>query len=192
MNIQKAMRVRAELKSDAVKLNMMINSVPYVVAFEGKKPEDCALATKRSERQKKLDGLSYADAVKKLFDITDACLSLNCAIEKVNQNGHELLFKETAIKSKLSYIERLLDKDRDVESETTQTKTDYENTDAKGNFKKIETKVFNYPILDDKVLGASLVQIQKNLIKELEAVRDEIAAFNATQKVDWEMPDSLK
>ena len=44
MNIQKAMRVRAELKSDAVKLNMLINSVPYVVAFEGKKPEDCALA----------------------------------------------------------------------------------------------------------------------------------------------------
>ena len=192
MNIQKAMRVRSELKSNAVKLNMMINNVPYAIAFEGEKPADEALASKRSERQKRLDGLSYADAVKKLFDITDACLSLNCAIEKVNQKGHELLFKETSIKSKLSFIERLLDKDRDVESETTQTKTDYENTDAKGNFKKVETKVFNYPILDDKALGASLVQIQKNLVNELECVRDEIAAFNATQKVEWEMPDSIK
>lgn len=138
-----------------------------------------------------MDGLSYAEAVEKQFAITDACLSLNTAIEAVNQKGHELLFKETALKSKLACVERLLEKERKCVAETSESKIDYDETDAKGNFKRIETKFFNCPILSDTDLGASLVQVKRDLGKQLEGVRDEIAAFNATQKVDWEMPADL-
>ena len=149
------------------------------------------LAEKRNEKLKKLDGLSYGDAVKKLFALTDACLSLNMAIEAANRKGHELLFKETAVKSKLNYIERLLEKERNIAAVSTENRIDYSETDAKGNFKHIDVTLYNYPMVDDSVLNMSLVQMRKKLDKELEAVRDEIAVFNATQAVAWEMPEDL-
>ena len=34
-------------------------------------------------------------------------------------------------------------------------------------------------------------QMKKQLNKELEKIRDEIAAFNATRQVNWEMPEDL-
>ena len=191
MNIQKAMRVRSELKAAATKLQMMVENVPYIIPFENEAADEAKLAEKRNERLKKLDGLSYAEAVKKLFAMSDACLSLNMAIEAANKKGHELLFKETAVKSKLSYVERLLEKERKLTAVSTESKIDYDDTDAKGNFKRTEVTVYNYPMLADSVFGMSLVQLSKHLGKELESVRDEISAFNATQKVDWEMPEDL-
>lgn len=191
MNIQKAMRVRAELKVAASKLSSMLEGVPYVISFDENEADEAALAEKRAEKLNKLDGLSYDEAVKRLFAITDACLSLNTAIEAANRRGHELLFKETAVKSKLLYVERLLEKERQISATTTDTKTDYETTDNKGNFRRYDVTIYNYPMLDDSALGMSLVQLKKKLTKELEEVRDEVSAFNATQKVDWEMPEGL-
>ena len=52
-----------------------------------------------------LDGMSYEDVVKRMFSLTDVILELNTAIEKANREGHNLLFKEAAIKSKLSIVE---------------------------------------------------------------------------------------
>ena len=77
MNILKAMRVRSELKAAAVKLNLMLDNVDYNLTFENQPADEAALAEKRGEKLKKLDGLSYGEAVRKLFAITDACLSLN-------------------------------------------------------------------------------------------------------------------
>lgn len=191
MNIQKAMRIRAELKVAASKLSNMLENVPYVVQFEGAEADSAQLAEKRNEKLNKLDGLSYDEAVKRLFAITDACLSLNMAIESCNQRGHELLFKETAVKSKLLYVERLLEKERQITATSTETRVDYENSDNKGNFRRYDVTIYNYPMLDESSLGMSLVQLKKKLTKELEEVRDEISAFNATQKVDWEMPEDL-
>lgn len=191
MNIQKAMRVRAELKVAASKLSTMLEGVPYVISFDENEADEAALAEKRAEKLNKLDGLSYDEAVKRLFAITDACLSLNTAIEAANRRGHELLFKETAVKSKLLYVERLLEKERQISATTTDTRTDYETTDNKGNFRRYDVTIYNYPMLDDSALGMSLVQLKKKLTKELEEVRDEVSAFNATQKVDWEMPEGL-
>ena len=191
MNIQKAMRVRAELKVAASKLSSMLEGVPYVISFDENEADEAALAEKRAEKLNKLDGLSYDEAVKRLFAITDACLSLNTAIEAANRRGHELLFKETAVKSKLLYVERLLEKERQISATTTDTRTDYETTDNKGNFRRYDVTIYNYPMLDDSALGMSLVQLKKKLTKELEDVRDEVSAFNATQKVDWEMPEGL-
>ena len=191
MNIQKAMRVRTELKVAASKLSTMLEGVPYVISFDEKEADEAALAEKRAEKLNKLDGLSYDEAVKRLFAITDACLSLNTAIEAANRRGHELLFKETAVKSKLLYVERLLEKERQISATTTDTRTDYETTDNKGIFRRYYVTIYNYPMLDDSALGMSLVQLKKKLTKELEDVRDEVSAFNATQKVDWEMPEGL-
>ena len=191
MNIQKAMRVRAELKVAASKLSTMLEGVPYVISFDENEADETTLAEKRAEKLNKLDGLSYDEAVKRLFAITDACLSLNTAIEAANRRGHELLFKETAVKSKLLYVERLLEKERQISATTTDTRTDYETTDNKGNFRRYDVTIYNYPMLDDSALGMSLVQLKKKLTKELEDVRDEVSAFNATQKVDWEMPEGL-
>lgn len=191
MNIQKAMRVRAELKVAASKLSTMLEGVPYVISFDENEADEAVLAEKRAEKLNKLDGLSYDEAVKRLFAITDACLSLNTAIEAANRRGHELLFKETAVKSKLLYVERLLEKERQISATTTDTRTDYETTDNKGNFRRYDVTIYNYPMLDDSALGMSLVQLKKKLTKELEDVRDEVSAFNATQKVDWEMPEGL-
>lgn len=191
MNIQKAMRVRSELKLAAANLSGLLGDVPYVLSFERKEPDGDELSQKRGEKLKKLDGLSYGEAVKKLFAISDACLSLNMAIEAVNKKGHELLFKETALKSKLMYVENLLSEERKLQATSTEIRVDYDSTDAKGNFKREEVKLYNYPIMDDSVFGMDLVQLKKRLAKEIEDVRDEIAAFNATQKVDWEMPEGL-
>ena len=191
MNIQKAMRIRSELKVAASKLSHMIESAPYVIPFENRAADESELSEKRAEKLKKLDGLSYSEAVKRLFAISDACLSLNMAIEAANRKGHELLFKETTIKSKLLYVERLLEQERKLNATTTESRIDYTTTDAKGNFKHEDITVYNYPMIDDSVFGMSLVQLKKQLEKELEGVRDEISAFNATKKVDWEMPEEL-
>ena len=77
MNIQKAMRVRSELKEAAAKLGQLVESVPYDIPFEQREATEEELQEKRTEKLKKLDGLSYGEAVRKLFAITDACLSLN-------------------------------------------------------------------------------------------------------------------
>lgn len=191
MNIQKAMRIRSELKAAAAKLNLMLDNVDYNLTFENQPADEAALAEKRGEKLKKLDGLSYGEAVRKLFAITDACLSLNTALEAVNRKGHELLFRETAVKSKLLYVERLLEKEREIKAVSTESRVDYENTDAKGNFRRTDVTVYGYPMLDDSVLGMGLVQMKKQLNKELEKIRDEIAAFNATRQVNWEMPEDL-
>ena len=109
----------------------------------------------------------------------------------VNAEGHHLLFEETAVKSKISYLDYLLNKQRAIRAKTTITKTDYNEADNKGNYKKIETNCYSYPILDDNCFGMSIVEYRRKLNGELAEIRDRISTFNATQKVDYELPDGL-
>lgn len=191
MNLQKAMRVRSELKKQAQSLSLLIDSVNYTISFESKEPSEDEIQAKRDEKNSRLDGMSYKQAVQKLFALTEACYDVNIAIEKSNQRGHNLLYKEAELKSKLAFVENILGHERSIDSKTSITKTDYENTDSKGNFKMVEVDVFNYPILGNDCFGMNIVALRKSLEKELEKVRDELSAFNANQTVDWEVPDGL-
>jgi hypothetical protein len=37
----------------------------------------------------------------------------------------------------------------------------------------------------------SLIEYKKKLNKELEEVRDELSAFNASRKIDYELPEGI-
>ena len=90
MTLQKAMRVRAELKKEVSNLNELIHDYPHQISFKGKVPEAEEIAAKRAEKVAALDGMSYEDVVKRMFTLTDAILELNTAIEiwreQLNQN----------------------------------------------------------------------------------------------------------
>ena len=191
MTLQKAMRVRAELKKEISNLNELINYYPQQISFEGKVPEAEELAAKRAEKAAALDGMSYEDVVKRMFTLTDAILELNTVIEKANREGHNLLFKEAAIKSKLSVIEYQINMERTIEPETESLEYDYEHMDEKGNFKRVKITSYNYPMLTDETFGVSLIGLKKKLNRELESIRDELTAFNATHKIDYELPEGI-
>ena len=95
--------------------------------------------------------MSYEDVVKRMFSLTDAILELNTAIEKANREGHNLLFKEAAIKSKLSVVEYQINMERTVESESESLEYDYEHMDEKGNYKRVKVTTYNYPMLLTKL-----------------------------------------
>ncbi|MEE1059682.1 MAG: hypothetical protein U0K92_09960, partial [Treponema sp.] len=63
--------------------------------------------------------------------------------------------------------------------------------DEKGNFKRVKVTTYNYPILTDETFGMSLIEYKKKLNKELEEVRDELSAFNASRKIDYELPEGI-
>jgi hypothetical protein len=191
MTLQKAMRVRAELKKEVSNLNELIHDYPHQISFKGKVPEAEEIAAKRAEKVAALDGMSYEDVVKRMFTLTDAILELNTAIEKANREGHNLLFKEAAIKSKLSVVEYQINMGRLVESESESFEYNYEHMDEKGNYKRVKVTTYNYPMLTDETFGLSLIGLKKQLNRELEAVRDELTAFNATHKIDYELPEGI-
>ncbi len=85
--------------------NELIHDYPHQISFKCKVPEAEEISAKRAEKVAALDGMSYEDVVKRMFTLTDTILELNTAIEKANREGHNLLFKEAAIKSKLSIVE---------------------------------------------------------------------------------------
>jgi uncharacterized protein YfkK (UPF0435 family) len=191
MTLQKAMRVRAELKKEVSNLNELIHDYPHQISFKGKVPEAEEIAAKRAEKVAALDGLSYEDVVKRMFTLTDAILELNTAIENANREGHNLLFKEAAIKSKLSVVENQIDMERNIKAETEDLEYDYEHMDDKGNFRRVKVTTYNYPLLTDETFGVSLIGLKKQLNRELETVRDELTAFNATHKIDYELPEGI-
>ena len=149
------------------------------------------IAAKRAEKVAALDGMSYEDVVKRMFTLTDAILELNTAIEKANREGHNLLFKEAAIKSKLSVVEYQINMERTVESQSESLEYDYEHMDGMGNYKRAKVTTYNYPMLTDETFGLSLIGLKKQLNRELETVRDELTAFNATHKIDYELPEGI-
>ena len=191
MTLQKAMRVRAELKKEISNLNELIHGYSHQISFKGKVPKAEEIAAKRAEKVAALDGLSYEDVVKRLFTLTDAILELNTAIESANREGHNLLFKEAAIKSKLSVVEYQITMERKVEAETEELEYDYEHMDDKGNYKRVKVTTYNYPMITDETFGVSLIGLKKQLNRELETVRDELTAFNATHKIDYELPEGI-
>lgn len=191
MTLQKAMRVRAELKKEVSYLNVLVHDYSHQISFKGKAPEVAEIAAKRAEKVAALDGLSYEDVVKRMFTLTDAILELNTAIENANREGHNLLFKEAAIKSKLSVVENQIDMERNIKAETEDLEYDYEHMDDKGNFRRVKVTTYNYPLLTDETFGVSLIGLRKQLNRELETVRDELTAFNATHKIDYELPEGI-
>ena len=166
-------------------MNELIHGYSHQISFKGKVPKAEEIAAKRAEKVAALDGLSYEDVVKRLFTLTDAILELNTAIESANREGHNLLFKEAAIKSKLSVVEYQITMERKVEAETEELEYDYEHTDEKGNYKRVKVTTYNYPMLTDETFGVSLIGLKKQLNRELESVRDELTAFNASHKIDY-------
>ena len=191
MTLQKAMRVRAELKKEISNLNDLIHDYSPQISFKGKVPGAEELSVKRAEKVAALYGMSYEEVVKRMFTLTDAILELNTVIEKANREGHNLLFKEAAIKSKLSVVEYQINMERIIEPETESLEYDYEHMDEKGNYKRVKITSYNFPMLTDETFGVSLIGLKKQLNRELERVRDELTAFNATHKIDYELPEGI-
>ena len=61
----------------------------------------------------------------------------------------------------------------------------------KANYKRVKVTTYNYPMLTDETFGLSLIGLKKQLNRELESVRDELTAFNATHKIDYELPEGI-
>ena len=97
MTLQKAMRVRAELKKEISNLNELIHGYSHQISFKGKVPKAEEIAAKRAEKVAALDGLSYEDVVKRMFTLTDAILELNTAIEKANREGHTCFSNQNSL-----------------------------------------------------------------------------------------------
>ena len=191
MTLQKAMRIRAELKKEISNLNELIHDYPHQISFENRIPEPEELRAKREEKSLSLDGMNYEDVIKRIFTITDIILELNIAIEKANREGHNLLFKEASIKSKISLLDYQINSERVIRSEVERLDYDYDHMDEKGNFKRVKVTTYNYAMLTDETFGMSLIEYKKKLNKELEEVRDELSAFNASRKIDYELPEGI-
>lgn len=191
MTLQKAMRIRAELKKEISNLNELIHDYPHQISFENRIPEPEELRAKREEKSLSLDGMNYEDVIKRMFTITDIILELNIAIEKANREGHNLLFKEASIKSKISLLDYQINSERVIKPEVERLDYDYDHMDEKGNFKRVKVTTYNYAMLTDESFGMSLIEYKKKLNKELEEVRDELSAFNASRKIDYELPEGI-
>lgn len=191
MTLQKAMRIRAELKKEISNLNELIHDYPHQISFENRIPEPEELRVKREEKSLSLDGMNYEDVIKRMFTITDIILELNIAIEKANREGHNLLFKEASIKSKISLLDYQINSERVIKPEVERLDYDYDHMDEKGNFKRVKVTTYNYAMLTDETFGMSLIEYKKKLNKELEEVRDELSAFNASRKIDYELPEGI-
>lgn len=191
MTLQKAMRIRAELKKEISNLNELIQDYPHQISFENRIPEPEELRAKREEKSLSLDGMNYEDVIKRMFTITDIILELNIAIEKANREGHNLLFKEASIKSKISLLDYQINSERVIKPEVERLDYDYDHMDEKGNFKRVKVTTYNYAMLTDETFGMSLIEYKKKLNKELEEVRDELSAFNASRKIDYELPEGI-
>lgn len=59
MTLQKAMRVRSEMKKQIGKLNDLLKKVPYAISFKNEVPDEKKLSEKRKEKLLALDGMSY-------------------------------------------------------------------------------------------------------------------------------------
>lgn len=191
MTLQKAMRIRAELKKEISNMNELIQDYPHQISFENRIPEPEELRAKREEKSLSLDGMNYEDVIKRMFTITDIILELNIAIEKANREGHNLLFKEASIKSKISLLDYQINSERVIKPEVERLDYDYDHMDEKGNFKRVKVTTYNYAMLTDETFGMSLIEYKKKLNKELEEVRDELSAFNASRKIDYELPEGI-
>ena len=167
MTLQKAMRVRAELKKEISNLNDLIHDYSHQISFKGKVPGAEELSIKRAEKVAALYGMSYEDVVKRMFTL------------------------EAAIKSKLSVVEYQINMERIIEPETESLEYDYEHMDEKGNYKRVKITSYNFPMLTDETFGVSLIGLKKQLNRELERIRDELTAFNATHKIDYELPEGI-
>lgn len=192
MTLQKAMRVRAELKKEAAKLTEILDRADFQLTWETTKPTEEEIQAKRNEKLYALNGMTFAEAAQKLFEINEECMKLNVAIEDANAQGHKLLYKEACIKSKLGFINICLNKERKIEAHTSRyaTNTIGHIIGADSN-NPVKVDCYNYPIVDENCFGKSLMELKKQFSKELEIVRDEISAFNASAKVDYEMPENL-
>lgn len=191
MTLQKAMRVRSEMKKQIGKLNDLLKKVPYAISFKNEVPDEKKLSEKRKEKLLALDGMSYTDTIRKQFLLNEELYKINLAIERVNLKGKELLLKETMLKSKIAEVDILLNQERAIISEAESFQTNYDERDANGAYLREKVITYSYPIIDDKDFGMSLVQLKKNLTLQIEDVRDQLSAFNSTQAVDYEIPVDL-
>ena len=74
MTLQKAMRVRVELKKEISNLNDLIHDYSHQISFKGKVPGAEELSVKRAEKVAALYGMSYEEVVKRMFTKGDSSL----------------------------------------------------------------------------------------------------------------------
>lgn len=191
MTLQKAMRVRAELKKEAAKLTEILTRTSFELTWEGEKPDAEALIAKRNEKRYSLNGLTFKEAVDKLFRFNEECQKINIAIEDANAQGHKLIYKEACLKSKLGFINLCLHKEKNIDAYTTKYQTSPGHYTQKESENTIKIDCYNYPIFDESCFGKSLLDMKKQLSNELEDVRDELSAFNAKSKICYELPEDL-
>lgn len=206
MTIQKAMRTRAELKKEYARITTIINSINSNDELEIVNPENIDKAKEQlvgdakkfiNDPHAEADGMTLADLYNKLLRLSDEIEKVNIAIEGVNTKGHNLLYKECCLKSKLGVIDALIGRVRSASSEVHEEVSyvdDYtKERDQYGKFPMKEQITLSISTNQyfDTFLGTSLIEQQKTLKKQLDDVRDELTVFNSTVKVDYELPEDL-
>jgi hypothetical protein len=196
MNIQKAMRVRSELKKRYSDLSSRIRYSSSAIVVTTDSPELTEdllkdLEVERSKKLNSLDGRSYSEACLELFKLGEELEKINKAIEVVNSVGHNLLFKECRLKNELAFVDQLVANDRGIDPVVPVTETDYTEKDALGRWKEKKGFKHSFSLISDTALGMPLKDLKKKLEKELESIRDELAAFNAKSEVAYELPENL-
>lgn len=191
MTIQKAIRVRSELKKEAAKLNALLDSVNYTLTWENVEPTEYDVDAKRNETLYALDGMTFAQVAQKLFAIIEECEKINIAIENVNKEGHILLYKESTLKSKLAFVESCLEKEHAITQKETKKQTYLEKVDGQLSNVAKDVVCYNFPILDSACFSKNLQDLRKELNQQIEDVRDKLMNFNATTNVDYTIPKDL-
>lgn len=201
MTIQKAMRARADLKKESIRIKNLLDRVGFNIEFKTDSSDsqtqivnEETVEAARNENKKELDGHTYKELFEKQFLIADEILKLNLAIEAANKNGHDLLFEESTYKAKLALVESVIANRRNVpeKSETwvdDLTKPHYSEKTTTYDKKSIKYEYF--PMLKDELFGKKLEDLKSELADKLSDIRDKLTVFNATQAVEYELPKGL-
>lgn len=195
ITISKAMKIRSELKKQYADLmNRLQRNSKFIVVTSGSDSiEDLmqGISEKRNEPQKVFDGLAYAEIVNKLLNLSEEIEKVNQAIEEANKEGHNLLYKEATLKSKLALIQFLLDNERCVPDMEKDYEVDYSTRDEHGDYKRNLIYKHYFSMTGEEFNGVSLADTKQNLTEELEKVRDELTIFNSKPIVDYKKSDNL-
>lgn len=202
MTIQKAMRTRADLKKESIRIKRLLESVNFNIEIKTDSSDENAkpvteeqIEKIRSEKKKELDGFVYRELFEKQFKIADEILKINLAIEEANKNGHDLLFEESTYKAKIALIDEIISERRNVPEPSEQwvddlTKPHY-NERGIATYDKKTIKYEYFPMFTDELFGKTLAEEKSELMDKLADVRDKLTVFNATQSVEYELPKGL-
>jgi hypothetical protein len=188
------MKIRSELKKEYADLmNRLQRNSKFIVVTSGSDSiEDLmeGISEKRNEPQKVFDGLAYSEIVNKLLNLSEEIEKVNIAIEEANKEGHNLLYKEATLKSKLALVQFLLDNERSVPDMEKDYEIDYSTRDEHDYKRNLIYKHY-FSMTGGEFNGVSLADTKQTLTEELEKVRDELTVFNSRPIIDYKKSDNL-